>query len=242
MRRFHTTLMASCALAAMAANTDQGSASEPDAPLTGTADVSAPEGGQIALTARNNQDGTWAITRGPGGDVLETGLQRDEALAIVGAPSRPIDPDNEEEVELVERRRQVEARAAEITNAKAFEPDAPEAPRAHQIGGPDPVISASADNPENGRAGNGDLASENAALREENEALKAQVAKFDPDGDGKVGGAVVRAEGDDGLTKAEIIADLEGMQVEFDPRAKKDELLALRNEHRAQRDAQANEG
>ena len=44
------------------------------------------------------------------------------------------------------------------------------------------------------------------------------------------------------MTQAEIIADLEGMQVEFDPRAKKDELLALRNEHRAQRDAQATEG
>jgi hypothetical protein len=39
------------------------------------------------------------------------------------------------------------------------------------------------------------------------------------------------------LTKAEIIADLEGMSVEFDPRAAKADLLALRNEARAIRDA-----
>lgn len=41
----------------------------------------------------------------------------------------------------------------------------------------------------------------------------------------------------EGLTKAEINADLEAMGVEFDPRAKKADLLALRNEHRAKRDA-----
>ena len=39
------------------------------------------------------------------------------------------------------------------------------------------------------------------------------------------------------LTKAEIIADLEGMSVAFDPRAAKADLLALRNEARAIRDA-----
>ncbi|MEI6439060.1 MAG: hypothetical protein WCO83_02535 [Alphaproteobacteria bacterium] len=39
------------------------------------------------------------------------------------------------------------------------------------------------------------------------------------------------------LTKAEIIADLEGMSVAFDPRATKADLLALRNEARAIRDA-----
>jgi hypothetical protein len=42
-----------------------------------------------------------------------------------------------------------------------------------------------------------------------------------------------------GLTKQEIIADLEGMGIEFDPRAAKADLLALRNEARAARDAQA---
>ncbi len=39
------------------------------------------------------------------------------------------------------------------------------------------------------------------------------------------------------LTKAEIIADLEGMGVDFDPRAPKADLLALRAEARAIRDA-----
>ena len=51
--------------------------------------------------------------------------------------------------------------------------------------------------------------------------------------------APVEAEEDDGegLTKAEIIADLEAMQVDYDVRAKKADLLALRNEARAKRDA-----
>lgn len=39
----------------------------------------------------------------------------------------------------------------------------------------------------------------------------------------------------EGLTKAEIVADLEGMSVEFDPRAKKADLLALRNAEREKR-------
>lgn len=39
------------------------------------------------------------------------------------------------------------------------------------------------------------------------------------------------------LTKAEIIADLEGMGVDFDPRAPKADLLVLRTEARAIRDA-----
>lgn len=193
------------------------------------------------MTARNSQDGTWAITRGPGGEVLESGLKRDEALAIIGAPASPMDPDNHLEVALVARRKKIEARAAEATNAVAFEADPPEPAKAHQIGGPDTLVGDGSGDALPPFQGDG-LASENAALREENEALKAQIAKFDPDGDGKVGGAVARAKGDDGLTKVEIIADLEGMQVEFDPRAKKDELLALRNEHRAKRDAQATEG
>ncbi|UPT53212.1 hypothetical protein [Synechococcus phage Ssp-JY42] len=40
----------------------------------------------------------------------------------------------------------------------------------------------------------------------------------------------------DGLTKPEIAADLEAMGVEFNPRASKADLLALRNEARAKRD------
>ena len=230
MRSLHT-LMAYSALVALAANTDHGSELEGFS----RSDPSAPAGGQIALTARNSQDGTWAITRGPGGEVLESGLQRDEALAIIGAPASPMDPDNHLEVALVARRKGIEARAADATNAVAFEADPPEAAKPHQIGGPDKAAAAEGD-------GSADLADENAALRAENDALKAQVAKFDPDGDGTVGGAVARTEGDEGLTKAEISADLEAMQVEFDPRAKKEELLTLRNEHRAKRDAQATEG
>ena len=69
----------------------------------------------------------------------------------------------------------------------------------------------------------------------------------DPTFDPNTPGAVTKAAGggdadtddadSDGLTKAEITADLEAAGVEFDPRAKKADLLALRNEHRAQRDA-----
>lgn len=46
---------------------------------------------------------------------------------------------------------------------------------------------------------------------------------------------------DGGLTKPEIHADLEAMGVEFDPRAKKADLLALRNAARAERDQAAAE-
>lgn len=51
-------------------------------------------------------------------------------------------------------------------------------------------------------------------------------------------GAVHRDD-DDGLTRPEIIADLEAMQVDYDVRAKKADLLALRNEARAKRDEAA---
>ena len=53
---------------------------------------------------------------------------------------------------------------------------------------------------------------------------------LDHDGDGKMGGD---ASASDGLTKAEIIADLEGMGEDFDPRHKKADLLAQRNAARA---------
>lgn len=56
---------------------------------------------------------------------------------------------------------------------------------------------------------------------------------LDHDGDGRKGGS----EPDEGLTKAEIIADLEAMGVDYDPRSKKADLLALRDEARAIRDA-----
>lgn len=43
--------------------------------------------------------------------------------------------------------------------------------------------------------------------------------------------------GPEGLTKTEIIADLEAMGVDYNPRAPKASLLALRNDARAIRDA-----
>lgn len=49
--------------------------------------------------------------------------------------------------------------------------------------------------------------------------------------------ATDEAASTDGLTKPEIIADLEAMNVDFDPRARKADLLALRDEARAIRDA-----
>lgn len=57
---------------------------------------------------------------------------------------------------------------------------------------------------------------------------------LDHDGDGKPGGD---ASATDGLTKAEIIADLEAMGVEFDPRDRKADLLAQRDAARAAVDA-----
>lgn len=59
------------------------------------------------------------------------------------------------------------------------------------------------------------------------------VDPLDHDGDGERGGS----EPGHGLTKAEIIADLEAMAVPYDPRAVKADLLALRNAARAERDA-----
>lgn len=46
-----------------------------------------------------------------------------------------------------------------------------------------------------------------------------------------------QAEPEGGLTRTEIIADLEGMGLEFDPRHSHAELLAQRNAGRAQRAA-----
>jgi hypothetical protein len=59
------------------------------------------------------------------------------------------------------------------------------------------------------------------------------VDPLDHDRDGEPGGS----EPGHGLTKSEIIADLEAMAVPYDPRAVKAELLALRNAARAERDA-----
>lgn len=85
--------------------------------------ISAPEGGQIALTAHNNGDGTWSVTRGPGGAVLRDGLPREKALAIVGGSTGPYEPENDQEAEAADERRAVEAEAAAIEEKEAFKPD-----------------------------------------------------------------------------------------------------------------------
>lgn len=72
-----------------------------------------------------------------------------------------------------------------------------------------------------------------------------QVVFADPGAAGKAmaeaaypGADIVQRTGPtSGLTKREIEADLEGMSIEFDPRSRRSELLALRNEARAERDA-----
>lgn len=72
------------------------------------------------------------------------------------------------------------------------------------------------------------------AVRRAYEAAGVPVSAFAPDpldhyGDGAMGGAAVPTS----ETKADIIAELEAMQVTFDPRARKDELAALRDEAKA---------
>jgi hypothetical protein len=59
------------------------------------------------------------------------------------------------------------------------------------------------------------------------------VDPLDHDRDGERGGS----EPGHGLTKREVIADLEAMAVPYDPRSGKADLLALRNAARAERDA-----
>ena len=214
MRSLHY-LMASCALVALALNDDQGS--QP---------ISAPSDGQIALTAHNNGDGTWSVKRGPNGPVLRDGLPREKALAIVGGATGPYEPENEQEAIAAADRAEIEAQEARREETEIFASDA-------DTGEPLKV----------GRASDAALADENAKLREENEALKVQVAKFDRDGDGNTGGSAAAGDDDgEGLTKAEIIADLEGMGAEFDPKALKADLLAQRNEARAKRDATPPDG
>lgn len=212
MRHLH--LMASSALIALAAADDAGA--QP---------ISAPSDGQIALTAHNNGDGTWSVKRGPNGPVLRDGLPREKALAIVGGATGPYEPENEQEAVAAAERAEIEAQEAAREEREVFASDA-------DAGDPLKV----------GRMTDAALAQENAKLREENEALKAQIAKFDGAGDGKTGGSIQSEDDDDGLTKAEISADLEAMGVEFDPRAKKADLLALRNDARAKRDAAQPDG
>ncbi len=52
---------------------------------------------QPAMTAHNNGDGTWSVTEGPNGTVLQDGLHRDQALAIVGGKTGAHKPKDEQE-------------------------------------------------------------------------------------------------------------------------------------------------
>jgi hypothetical protein len=130
-------------------------------------DVTKVTDGQIALTAHNNGDGTWSVTLGPGGVILEDGLPREKALAIVGAKTYPYEPGNKREQEAAELREEVEERASKVANEDAsksdFElglvdkkgrrilPDEPEQRRAPGAGG----RRGAANNPQS-RAKNGE--------------------------------------------------------------------------------------
>lgn len=94
------------------------------APATTALDIVAPSGGQLALTAHNDFDGTWSITRGPGGSVLRSGLPKEQALAIVGAPTGSEKPANEQEAWAAEQRRELEEATAEHELKTMFKSDA----------------------------------------------------------------------------------------------------------------------
>lgn len=124
MRNHMHLLAAGVAMIALAANTDTGSAAP--AEEAGTApvgDVTKVTDGQIALTAHNNGDGTWSVTLGPGGVILEDGLPREKALAIVGAPTGPYEPQTDQEAQAAEWRAAVEQRARDYANAEAAKSD-----------------------------------------------------------------------------------------------------------------------
>lgn len=76
--------------------------------------------GQIALTARNNGDGTWAVTAGPGGKVLHDGLPREKAIAIVGAPTGPYSPATVGEGKLADERLEVEQQLVDETHGTSL--------------------------------------------------------------------------------------------------------------------------
>lgn len=191
--RFQLSLMASAALACLAPNTDAGS---------------VPIDGQIALTAFNNGDGTWAVKRGPSGPVLRDGLAREEALAIVGGLTGPYSPSNVQEAVAAGKRAEIERQEAEREAATSGLSDA----------------EVSADTSEPSDAGlaeeNAELRSEVESLREELAALRANMAPPTPGED-----AADDAKG--GLTKDEVIKQLTDLKVEFDPKAKKADLVAL---------------
>ena len=104
--------------------------SQPDAaegaPSTNL-EIAAPSGGQIALTAHNNGDGTWAVTRGPGGTILADGMAKEQAIAIVGAPTDGSEPRDKQEAWAIEARRELEEKAADAEVEGMFVSDAEQA-------------------------------------------------------------------------------------------------------------------
>lgn len=181
-------------------------------------DVAKVNGGQIALSARNEGDGTWSVRLGPGGPILMDDLPMEKALGIVGAPTGPYEAATQREQDLADLRQACEAAAREHANAEALKSDQdaglvdsqgkrkfPVEPDAVRVG-PAAGARSGGVNTTNARTRNGE-------------------------------GGPVNASDGDGLTKAEIIADLEGMGVEFDPRDLKADLLALRDQARAARAA-----
>lgn len=85
--------------------------------------VAEVSGGQIALSARNEGDGTWSVRLGPGGPILMDDLPREKALGIVGAPTAPYEPATKQEQELADLREQCEKAAIEYGNAEALKSD-----------------------------------------------------------------------------------------------------------------------
>jgi len=140
--------------------------------------ISAPLDGQIALTAHNNGDGTWAVKRGPDGPILKDGISREEALAIVGAPTGPHDPDTDEDATAAGKRAALEKKEAKREASEIFQTDA-------EAGDPAKVANSDL---QKANDENADLRRSLASKDEEIRQLRAQVAKFDKDGDGKVGG------------------------------------------------------
>lgn len=86
-------------------------------------DIIAPSDGQIALTAHNDGDGTWSVLRGPGGVVLESGLPKERALAIVGGETGPYSPQTEQGQDAADHRRALEEQVAEHEVQAIFQSD-----------------------------------------------------------------------------------------------------------------------
>lgn len=94
-----------------------------DAKPTTNLDIIQPSDGQIALTAHNDGDGTWSVLRGPGGVVLESGLPKEAALAIVGGETGPYTPRTEQGQKAADYRRKLEEECADREVEAIFQSD-----------------------------------------------------------------------------------------------------------------------